>query len=153
MTETPDSTEGYVKPFGEAEAPLSHPDLFSTVAEGGEVQSIASGWRLAVREFADNKVAVVGVGILVFFVLFCFIGPLFYHTNQIAHPAAERQSVTRAGQPPERPRSSGPTNTDSTSWVGSWLGGQTALEIGFFAAFISIVIGTLYGSVSGLWAG
>jgi peptide/nickel transport system permease protein len=30
------------------------------------------------------------------------------------------------------------------------LGGQTALEIGFFAAFISIVIGTLYGAVAGL---
>ena len=30
------------------------------------------------------------------------------------------------------------------------LGGQTALEVGFFAALISIVIGTLYGAVSGL---
>ena len=30
------------------------------------------------------------------------------------------------------------------------VGGQTALEIGFFAAFIAIVIGTLYGAVSGL---
>ena len=47
MTET----EGHVKPFGQAEAPLSHPDLFSTVAEGGEVPALASGWRLALREF------------------------------------------------------------------------------------------------------
>ena len=30
-------------------------------------------------------------------------------------------------------------------------GGQTALEIGFFAALISIVIGTLYGAVAGLF--
>jgi peptide/nickel transport system permease protein len=29
-------------------------------------------------------------------------------------------------------------------------GGQTALEIGFFAALISIVIGTLYGAIAGL---
>ncbi|MBV8733674.1 MAG: hypothetical protein JO120_02720, partial [Solirubrobacterales bacterium] len=75
-------TDGRVKPLGEAEAPLSHPDLLSTMAEGGEVQVIASGWRLALREFADNRVAVLGVGILVFFVLFCFVGPLVYHTNQ-----------------------------------------------------------------------
>ncbi|MGO9820312.1 MAG: ABC transporter permease, partial [Solirubrobacteraceae bacterium] len=44
------------------------------------MQAIASGWRLALREFADNKVAVLGVAIIVFFVLFCFVGPLVYHT-------------------------------------------------------------------------
>ena len=65
---------GHVEPLGQAEAPLGHPDLFSTVAEGGEVPAIASGWRLALREFSDNKVAVLGVAILVFFVLFCSSG-------------------------------------------------------------------------------
>ena len=32
-------------------------------------------------------------------------------------------------------------------------GGQAALEIGFFAAFVAIVIGTLFGAVSGLVGG
>ena len=32
-------------------------------------------------------------------------------------------------------------------------GGQAALEIGFFAAFVAIVIGTLFGAVSGLIGG
>jgi peptide/nickel transport system permease protein len=32
-------------------------------------------------------------------------------------------------------------------------GGQAALEIGFFAAFVAIVIGTLWGAVSGLAGG
>ena len=31
----------------------------------------------------ENRLAVVGVGIVVFFVLFCFVGPLVYHTNQV----------------------------------------------------------------------
>ena len=151
MTESSDSTEGYVKPFGEAEAPLSHPDLFSTMAEGGEVQSIASGWRLAVREFTDNKVAVVGLGILVFFVLFCFVGPLFYHTNQsLTQPLNANLSP---GQASPLNGQTYPLGTDEHGFdeLGRiMLGGQTALEIGFFAAFISIVIGTLYGAISGL---
>ena len=36
---------------------------------------------------------------------------------------------------------------------GSWSGGQTALEIGFFAASIATVIGTLWGAISGLVGG
>ena len=42
------------------------------------MQAISSGWRLAVREFADNKLAVAGLVIIVFFVLFCFLGPLVH---------------------------------------------------------------------------
>ncbi len=40
---------------------------------------IQSGWRLAVREFARNKLAVAGVVALMFFVVFCFLGPFLYH--------------------------------------------------------------------------
>ena len=51
--------------------------------EGGDVGAIQSGWRLALREFMSNRLAVVGFAMIVFFVLFCFVGPLIYHTNQI----------------------------------------------------------------------
>ena len=30
--------------------------------EGGEVGPVQSGWRLALREFAENRLAVVGAG-------------------------------------------------------------------------------------------
>ncbi len=144
-------TEGRIKPFGEAEAPLSHADMLSTTAEGGEVQIIASGWKLALREFAENKVAVVGVGILVFFVIFCFIGPLVYPTNQaLTQPLnanlAPGQASPLSGQ-------TYPLGTDEHGFdeLGRiMLGGQTALEIGLLAALLSIVIGTLYGAISGL---
>ena len=121
------------------------------MAEGGEVQAIASGWRLAVREFANNKVAVLGVGILVFFVLFCFLGPVFYHTNQsLTQPLNANLSP---GQSSPINGQTYPLGTDEHGFdeLGRiMLGGQTALEVGFFAALISIVIGTLYGAVSGL---
>jgi ABC-type dipeptide/oligopeptide/nickel transport system permease subunit len=147
MSETGD----HVKPFAPAEAPLSHPDLFSTMAEGGEVPAIASGWRLALREFLDNRIAVLGVLILVFFVLFCFAGPLFYHTNQSLTQPLNANLAPGATSP--LGMTAGLLGTDEHGFdeLGRIMaGGQTALAIGFFAAVISIVIGTLYGAVSGL---
>jgi ABC-type dipeptide/oligopeptide/nickel transport system permease subunit len=142
-----------MRPLLEAGAPGSRPELLSTVtvAEGGEVQGIASGWRLAVREFADNKVALVGVAILVFFVLLCFAGPLFYHTNQALTQPLNANLAPGAVSP--LGGHAGLLGTDEHGFdeLGRLMaGGQTALEVGFFAAVIATVIGTLYGAISGL---
>ena len=83
--------------------------------------------------------------------LFCFVGPLFYHTNKTL-----TQPLNANLQPGQASALNGqtyPLGTDEHGFdeLGRiMLGGQTALEIGFFAALISIVIGTLYGAVSGL---
>ena len=115
--------------------------------EGGEVGAVQSGWRLALREFASNRLAVIGVGILVFFVLFCFVGPLIYHTNQLA------SNLIDANQPPSGSHLLG-TDSNGFDNLGRIMkGGQAALEIGFFAAFVAITIGTLYGAVAGLIGG
>ena len=115
--------------------------------EGGEVGAVQSGWRLAWREFSSNRLAVIGFGILIFFVLFCFVGPLIYRTNQID------TNLTLANQPPSADHLLG-TDTNGFDELGRIMkGGQAALEIGFFAAFVAIVIGTLWGAVSGLVGG
>jgi peptide/nickel transport system permease protein len=126
---------------------LGAPEPPGASPEGGEVQVLASGWRLALREFFSNRLAIVGLAILVFFVLFCFLGPLFYHTNQaLTNPLASDLA----------PSSGHLVGTDDNGFdeLGRiMLGGQTALEIGFFAAFMATVIGTLYGAVAGLVGG
>ncbi len=115
--------------------------------EGGEVGPVQSGWRLAVREFMSNRLAVVGFGIVVFFVLFCFVGPLIYHTNQLS------TSLIDANQPPSGSHLLG-TDSNGFDNLGRIMkGGQAALEIGFFAAFVAITIGALYGAVAGLVGG
>ncbi|MDQ6805167.1 MAG: ABC transporter permease [Actinomycetota bacterium] len=118
-----------------------------TAPEGGDVQVIASGWRLAWREFRSNRLAVVGVVVIVFFVLFSFVGPLIYHTNQ---------SLTNPLVTDLSPGSGHPLGTDENGFdeLGRIMaGGQTALEIGFFASLIATVIGTLFGAISGLAGG
>jgi ABC-type dipeptide/oligopeptide/nickel transport system permease subunit len=115
--------------------------------EGGEVQSISSGWRLALREFMDNKLAVFGVGVIVFFFLFCFVGPLVYHTNQTLTNPLTTDMPPGGGHP----LGTDPNGFDELGRI--MKGGQAALEIGLFASFVATVISTLYGAISGLVGG
>jgi ABC-type dipeptide/oligopeptide/nickel transport system permease subunit len=115
--------------------------------EGGEIGAIQSGWRLAFSQFASNRLAVIGFAILIFFVLFSFVGPLIYHTNQLD------TNLTSANLAPSGAHLLG-TDTNGFDELGRVMkGGQAALEVGFFAAFVAIVIGTLWGAVSGLAGG
>src|ERR1700734_3178909 len=71
-----------------AEVPRVDPDLVpppevTGVPEGGEAGTTGSMARLIGRVFIENKMAVVGVAILVLMALFCFVGPLIYKTNQL----------------------------------------------------------------------
>src|ERR1700678_2980307 len=115
--------------------------------EGGELGAIQSGWRLALREFTSNRLAVVGFGILIFFVLFCFLGPFIYHTDQ---------TDTNDLLANLAPSGSHLLGTDGQGFdeLGRMMkGGQSARESAFFAACVAIVIGTLWGAVSGLAGG
>jgi len=97
--------------------------------------------------FAENRLALAGLAFIAFILLFCFVGPHIYVTNQ--------------------------TNTDLSTYLctpsGSHLlgcnelgydelgrlmaGGQTSLEVGLAAAIVSVLVGTLYGAISGFAGG
>jgi peptide/nickel transport system permease protein len=115
--------------------------------EGGEVGAVRTGWRLAAREFLSNRLAAAGLVVLVLLVLFCFLGPLFYHTDQL------NSDLLNTDQPPGGGFPLG-TDNDGFDVLGRLMkGGQTSLEIGFFAALIATVIGTLWGAIAGLAGG
>lgn len=114
---------------------------------GALAEPTATGWKLTLKEFASNKLALTGIAILVFFVLFCFIGPYFYHSQQ---------QVTNLDNIDSAPQAGNPLGSDDNGFdvLGRiMLGGQTSLEIGFLAAFIASVLGTLWGAVAGLVGG
>jgi peptide/nickel transport system permease protein len=115
--------------------------------EGGAIGPIQSGWRLALREFAQNRLAVVGIGILLFYVLFCFAGPLVYHGN------TGSTDIINSNLPPETGHPLGTTDLGFDELGLLMRGGQAALEVGFAAAFIGIFIGMLWGAVAGLAGG
>ena len=119
----------------------------SGTPEGGDVQAISSGWRLTVREFMSNKLAVIALVLLVAMILFCFLGPVFYHSDQTA---ANPLNSTLA---PGNGHLLGTDESGFDEFGRIMLGGQAAFEIGAFASIVAIVIGTLYGAVSGLLGG
>ena len=125
---------------------LPPPELTSA-PEGGAVGPIQSGWRLAAREFVQNKLAVVGVVVLVFFLVFCYLGPLVYHGNVL------NSNLVATNLPPSTGFPLGSTNQGFDELGLLMTGGQASLEVGFFAAVIGIVIGAIYGAVAGLVGG
>jgi ABC-type dipeptide/oligopeptide/nickel transport system permease subunit len=128
-------------------APPLPPLDVTRAPEGGDVGPVQSGWRLAAREFARNKLAVIGVGILAFFVVFCFAGPLVYHANLLNTNLAAVNLPPGAGHPMG-------TDNLGIDVLGSLMkGGQASLEVGFFAAAIGIIIGALWGAIAGLLGG
>jgi ABC-type dipeptide/oligopeptide/nickel transport system permease subunit len=117
------------------------------IAEGGDVTVIQSGWRLGLRSFAQSKLAVVGLGIIIFFAIFCWIGPLFYHGN------VTLSDLTATNSPPVQGH---PLGTDTNGFdvlEQLMVGGRASLEIGLLAATIATVVGTLWGAIAGLVGG
>jgi len=115
--------------------------------EGGEIGPPRSGWRLAMREFSRNRLAVVGVATLLFFVLFCFLGPFFYHGDVLTANLNGTSASPGAGHP---------LGTDDEGFdvlAELMKGGQASLEIGFLAAIFATVLGAFWGAVSGLAGG
>jgi peptide/nickel transport system permease protein len=85
--------------------------------------------------------------LIVFIVLFCFVGPLIYRTNQVQ---ADMELIVKA------PSSQHLLGTDGNGFdeLGQlMLGGQSALEIGLASAFLASVFGALYGAIAGYLGG
>jgi peptide/nickel transport system permease protein len=101
------------------------------------------GWEV----FAENKMALASLGFLIFIVLFCFVGPMIYKTNQINTNLNDYLCT---------PSASHLLGCDDVGYdqLGRLMaGGQTSLEVGFAAAVVSVLIGSLYGAISGFVGG
>jgi peptide/nickel transport system permease protein len=122
------------------------PDV-SRQAEGGEAHVTGSAWKLAAYVFLENRLAVAGLGIVIFMFLFCFVGPLIYHTDQINTDISNLTAPPGAGHP---------LGTDNVGYdvLGRlMIGGQTSLEIGIVAALLATTFGVLWGAIAGFVGG
>jgi peptide/nickel transport system permease protein len=103
--------------------------------------------RTLLRVFLQNRLATIGVVIVVAMVLFCFLGPLIYHTDQI------KTNIAIADQSPSSAHLLG---TDPVGYdvLGRLMkGGQSSLIVGFAVAIIGTLFGTLWGAISGFLGG
>lgn len=122
----------------------------ATLPVHAEIEQVASPsqrqtsmMRLVLRTFVKNKLAVIGLAIVVVMVLFCFVGPIFYHTDQV---------YTNIMASNEGPSASHLLGTDNNGYdvLGRLMvGGQSSIEIGLAVAAVATVFGVLYGAISG----
>ena len=97
--------------------------------------------------FAENKLALASLGFIIFILLFAFVGPHLYVTNQT------NTDLTQYLCPPSGAHLLGCDTLGYDELGRLMTGGQTSLEVGLAAAIVSVLIGTLYGAISGFAGG
>jgi len=97
--------------------------------------------------FAENKLALAGLGFIVFILLFCFVGPHIYVTNQT------NTDLTQYLCTPSGSHLLGCNDLGYDELGRLMVGGQTSIEVGLAAAVISVFVGTIYGAISGFAGG
>jgi peptide/nickel transport system permease protein len=149
----PTATEP-AQPAPQPSAPPPPPDGVDTsqvdvqvIPEGGDVVSSGSPWVLVLRTFAQNKLAIIGVAVVVVIILFSFIGPLIYNTDQL-NPNLVATNLS--------PGSGHPLGTDESGFdiLGRLMvGGQSSIEVGLAVGVVSTLLGLIYGAISGWFGG
>jgi peptide/nickel transport system permease protein len=145
----------YVTDTGTTPIPLGFeavsPDEMTGGPPGGEARSAGSAGMQILRVFVENKLAVVGAIVIVFFILFCFVGPHLYRTNQTNAQAALLYSNDNA--PPGNGHPLGTNDTGFDILGRLMYGGQASLIVGFASAIVATVVGVLYGATAGFFGG
>ncbi|HEY1762138.1 MAG TPA: ABC transporter permease [Acidimicrobiales bacterium] len=133
-----------------ASAIVPGPSPTSNVADFEAGREIVPLWKQRLRIFLHNRLAVASVIFLMLVLLFCYAGPLIYHTNQTNQAAALNQPFNSA------PSAKHLLGTDSSGFdeLGRIMfGGEYSLSLGMLAGVITIVVGTLYGMIAGFLGG
>lgn len=115
--------------------------------EAGAALQRASLWRDALYRFATNRAAVVAAVAFVALLAFVYITPLVDSASPYA------VDFGKAYIPPSWAHPFGTDEFGRDLLVRTALGGQVSVEIGFVATFAIMVVGILYGAVSGFLGG
>jgi len=99
------------------------------------------------KVFVQNRLATAGMAIIAFMILFCFVGPEIYRTQQTF------TNLSIANQPPSLAHPLGTTPVGYDVLGRLMIGGQTSLEIGISAALIATIFGAAWGAIAGYAGG
>jgi peptide/nickel transport system permease protein len=118
------------------------------IAEARTVAADRSARRyLLLRDFLRQRMGVIGLLIIIVMILFSFVGPLVYKTNQVQTNVL---AITLS------PGGKHPLGTDAVGYdvLGRLMfAGRSSLEVGVAAAGIAAIIGTCVGAIAGFTGG
>ncbi|MEK3732835.1 oligopeptide ABC transporter permease [Paenibacillus sp. FSL M8-0334] len=104
-----------------------------------------SPWRMAIRRFSKNRLAVIGLFILIFMFLLCFIGPLFSPYSMFDYSVADKNL------PPSSKYWLGTDKLGRDILLRMMLAGQISLTVGLVATAIAVLIGATLGALAGFY--
>jgi peptide/nickel transport system permease protein len=115
--------------------------------EGGQVVATGNPWVVVARTFAQNRLAIVGVGVVVLVTLFSFLGPVFHPTDQL------NPNLVGVNLAPGGGHILG-TDSEGFDILGRLMkGGQSSIEVGLVVGVIATLVGLIYGAISGFFGG
>jgi len=104
-------------------------------------------WRQTYRRLKKNKLAMTSLFFLLFMFLLSFIGPHF------SPYILDRTNIGDMNQPPSAAHWLGTDNYGRDVLTRLMMAGQISLTIGIAAMFLSVIIGSLLGAISGFYRG
>ncbi|MBL4936462.1 ABC transporter permease [Clostridium sp. YIM B02515] len=127
-------------------------ELFEVVGYDKEVSDAIvrpsiTYWQDAWRRLKKNKVAMLSMFLLIVIGLACAFVPIFSKMD------FKEQAIELANQGPSKEHWFGMDELGRDIFVRIWIGGRVSILIGLVGAFVSLVVGAIYGGVSGYFGG
>ncbi len=102
-------------------------------------------WKEAWQSFYQNKLAVIGLGIVIFFIVLAIIAP-------IAAPYSYKdQNLAERLMPPSGKHFFGTDDFGRDIFSRILYGSRLSLWVGFFSVLGSVILGTLFGIIAGYY--
>jgi len=114
---------------------------------GRVVRPSLSYWQDAWIRLRKNKIASLGLCILIFYIIMAIFVPLLSVTDYRAI------DDTQIDAPPSAEHWFGTDTLGRDMWTRIWVGARVSLSIGILAASINAVIGVVIGGISGYFGG
>jgi len=109
-----------------------------------KIESI-SPWKEAWRSFKKNKIALAGMGIVIFFILIALLAPL------IAPYSINEQDLSMRLQAPSKEHIFGTDDFGRDIFSRVIYGARISLWVGFFSVLGSVIVGSLLGIIAGYY--
>jgi peptide/nickel transport system permease protein len=114
-------------------------------ANAAQEEKIVSPWKEAWISFSKNRIALVGLGIVIFFIMIAILAPV------IAPYSFKDQNLVERFQAPSSEHWFGTDDFGRDIFSRIVYGARISLWVGFFSVLGSVVFGTLLGIVAGYY--
>lgn len=134
-----------------AQVQLGESDFEALVVDHAEAEKIVgrstSYWKDAWRRFRKNKLAVLGIIIIILLAVMAFIG------TPISGESYDKTNLMNANKSPTLDHWFGTDNLGRDVFARTWYGAKISLFIGLMASLIDLVIGVIWGALAGFFGG